>query len=312
MKAAQINEYGGTDVLKTNDNVPKPSAGEGQVLVEVRAASANPIDWKVREGYLKEMVPLTFPATLGGDVSGVVSELGAGVDAFRIGDEVYGLANTLSGTGSFAEFTPVAVTSLAPKPKNLSFEEAAAVPLAATSAYQALTDEIGLKSGQKILIHGGAGGIGSLAVQIAKHFGAYVAATVSAKDLEFVKSLGADEVIDYKSQDFTQIIRDYDAVFDTTGGGVAEKSLTVLKKGGTLVSMADKVDEQLAKDTGVTAISLMTQVTTERLTAISKMIDEGAFTVQIDKVFPLDEAGKALGYIQESHHGKSVIKVKGA
>jgi NADPH:quinone reductase-like Zn-dependent oxidoreductase len=265
----------------------------------------------VREGAAQQMAPLSFPATLGGDVAGIVSELGTGVSELQVGDEVYGLANALSGVGSFAEFTPVAAGSLAAKPKNIDFVAAAAVPLAAGSAYQALVEHIGLKSGQKILIHGGGGGIGMFAVQIAKHLGAYVATTATSADAEFVKSLGADEVIDYKNTDFTTVVKDYDAVFDTVGGDTATKSYAVLRRGGTLVSMTGQPDEAAAKEYGITAISQQSKVTGERLREIAQLIDEGSLKIYVDKVFPLDEAAEALAYLQsDAHHGKVVIEVK--
>lgn len=311
MKAAQINSYGGPDVLQAIDSAEKPKPGPGEVLIEVHSASANPFDWKVREGYLKEMVPLVFPATLGGDLAGIITEAGEGLDSFKVGDEVYGQANPLSGKGSFAEFTPVKSTSLALKPKTIDFATSAAVPLAGSSAHQAITEHIDLKSGQKILIHGGAGGIGSFAVQIAKHIGAYVAVTAAAEDMELAKSLGADEVIDYKSQDFTSLIKDYDAVFDTVGGETAKKSYQVLKSGGVLVSMTESPDDELAKKYGVKAIAQQTKVTTERLTQLAGLVDDGSLKVFVDKIFPLEDAGQALGYLQAGgHRGKVVIKVK--
>jgi alcohol dehydrogenase len=311
MKAAQINAYGGKDVLKTVDTAPKPSITADQVLVEVHAAAVNPFDWKVREGYMQNMIPLTFPATLGGDVAGVVAEIGEDVSGVAVGDEVYGNANAVSGNGSYAEFTPVKASSLGPKPQSVDFQTAAALPLASVSAYQALVDHIGLKEGQKILIQGGAGGIGSFAIQIAKHIGAEVAATAATEDVEFVKSLGVDTVIDYKTQDFTTILKDYDAVFDTVGGDSYTKSYGVLKDGGIIVSMSEQPNEELAKEHNITALAQQSQVTTERLAKIAELVDEGIIKVNVDKVFPLDEAAEALAYIQDGkHRGKVVLKVK--
>lgn len=311
MKAAQINEYGGKEVLKTVPDAPKPVAGAGQVLIEVHAAAVNPFDWKVREGYMKEMAPLRFPATLGGDFAGVVAEIGEGVNGLNVGDEVYGQANALSGQGSFAEFTPVKAESVGPKPKSVDFETAAALPLAGVSAYQALVDHIGLKSGQKILIHGGGGGIGSFAIQLAKHLGAYVATTAAAEEAEFVRSLGADEVIDYKSQDFATILRDYDAVYDTIGGETFTKSHQILKPGGVVVSMVAQPDEALMDQYKVKAISQFTVVNGERLARLAELVDQSVIKTQVDRTFPLDEAAEALAYIQEGHHkGKVVLKIK--
>jgi alcohol dehydrogenase len=310
MKAAQINSYGGKEVLKTVNDAPKPKAEAGQVLVEVRAAAVNPFDWKVREGYMKDFLPLQFPATLGGDLGGVVAELGEGVESFKIGDEVYGQANAAGGQGSYAEFSPVKADQLALKPKSVDFVTAAALPLASVSAYQAIVEHVNLQSGQKILIHGGAGGIGSFAIQIAKHLGAYVTTTASANDSDFVKSLGADEVIDYKTQDFSAQLKDYNAVFDTVGGETYKKSYRILKPNGVLVSMVEQDDGGLAKKFNITAIHQGTKTTTEKLTKIAELVDVGAIKANVDKVFPLEEAGEALGYIQGGHRGKVVIKIK--
>lgn len=311
MRAAQINGYGGKEVLQIATDAPKPKPAAGQVLVEVHAAGVNPFDWKVREGYMKDMIPLQFPATLGGDVSGTVAELGEGVTGFTVGQPVYGQANAVSGQGSYAEFTPVKAESLTFKPVGLDYETAAAVPLAAVSAYQALVDHAELKSGQKVLIHGAAGGIGSFAVQLAKHLGAQVAATAATEDVDYVKSLGAYEVIDYKTQDFSTIAKDYDVVFDAVGGETFTKSHLVLKPGGIIVTMAGQPDEALAKEHDVQAIHQSTEVNPERLAKITDVLEQGVLTVHIDKVFPLEEAGEAQAYLQEGkHHGKVVLKVK--
>lgn len=197
MKAAQINAYGGSEVVEMNGQAPTPAVVDGSMLVEVHAAGVNPVDWKIREGYMQKMVPLKFPATLGGDFSGVVMEVGNTVSAFQPGDEVYGQAIIVgSGSGSFAEFVSANAGSAAQKPKTVNHTEAAALPLAGVSALQALTEHMSLFKGQKILIHGGAGGIGTIAVQLAKHLGAYVATTAAGGDATYGKELGADEVID--------------------------------------------------------------------------------------------------------------------
>ena len=311
MKAAQISGYGGQDALQITNDAPKPQAGAGEVLVEVYAASTNPFDYKVREGYLKEYIPLQFPAILGGDVAGKVVAIGDDVEGFEIGQAVYGSAGAAGGHGSYAEFTVVKSGQLAPKPKNIDFNTAAALPLAAVSAYQAVVDHINLQTGQKILIHGGAGGIGALAVQIAKNLNAHVATTVSASDAEYVKSLGADEVIDYKAEDFATKISGYDAVFDTVGGETADQSYQVLKPGGTLVSMAAQVNEALAKQYDVNFISQSTTFTPERLKAVTELVEAGKLKVNVDKVFPLDQAAEALEYLKTGHpRGKVVIQVK--
>ena len=260
MKAAQINSYGSEDVLQLSADAPKPVAGAGEVLVEVYAAGVNPFDIKVREGKLQEVKQLQFPATLGGDLAGVVAGVAEGVTEFKIGDEVYGQANALGGQGSYAEFTTLKAEALAPKPNSLDFINAAGAPLVGVSAYQALVDHAGLKKGQKILIHGGAGGIGTFAIQLAKHLGAYVATTASAGDAEYVKNLGADEVIDYKTQAFEKLIKDYDVVYDTVGGETFVRSHEVLKQGGILVTMAGKPDDELAKQYSIKVIGQVTKV----------------------------------------------------
>lgn len=310
MKAAQINGYGGLEAVQVGE-ADKPTPAAGQVLVEVHAAAVNPFDVKVREGLVRNMAELNFPATLGGDAAGTVAALGAGVTGFQLGQAVYGQAGALSGQGSFAEFTPVKAEQLAAKPTSLDFTAAAALPLVGCSAYQALVDHINLKAGQKILIHGAAGGIGSVAVQLAKHLGADVAATAGAEDADFVKSLGADEVIDYRGQDFAALLKDYDAVFDTVGGETNRKSYTVLKPGGALVSMSEKPDDALVNKYAVLYTAQFTRTTTERLTKVAELVDAGNLKVHIDKIFPLDQAAEALEYQKTGHpRGKIVIRIK--
>lgn len=312
MKAAQIHGYGEREVVAVTDAAPKPQAGPGQVLVEVHAAAVNPFDLTVREGRARQMAELDFPATLGGDFAGIVSQTGEGVEGFEQGDRVYGQAGALSGQGSFAEYTPVKASQTARMPARLDFTQAAALPLAGVSAYQALVNHIGLQEGQRLLIHGGAGGIGSLAIQIARHLGAYVAVTASAKDAAFVKELGADEVIDYQTQDFTQVIKDYDAAFDTVGGETNRKSYGVLKPGGILVSMAAQPDEALAEQHRIKYVAQFTRTTSERLAKVAELADEGVLKPVIDKVFPLEQAAEALEYQKNGRpKGKIVIIIKG-
>jgi alcohol dehydrogenase len=311
MRAAQINEYGDKDVLKFTNDAEKPSAGAGQILVEVHAASVNPFDYKVRNGQMQQMAQLSFPATLGGDVSGTVAEVGEGVQGFEVGQEVYGQASPLSAQGSFAEFTPVKVAALAPKPKSIDFKSAAAAPLTGVSAYQALIDALHLNAGQKVLIHGGAGGIGSFAIPLAKHLGAYVATTVSPEDADYARQLGADEVIDYTSEKFEDKLHEYDAIYDTIGGETYRRSFAVLKPGGQIVSMTEQPDKELETQYGVTAMGQFTIVTTARLAKLAQLIDEGVLQITIDKTFPLEDAAEALEYIHSAHHrGKVVIRVK--
>jgi alcohol dehydrogenase len=311
MQAAQINEYGGAEKVGLNTEATKPTVKAGEVLVEVHAAGVNPFDRKVREGQARGTVELSFPATLGGDFAGVVAEVGEGVTTVAVGDEVYGQAGPLSSHGSFAEFAPVKAGALARKPATLNFVQAAAAPLAAVSAYQALVEHLSLQPGQKILIHGGAGGIGTFAIQLAKHLGAYVATTASDEGLDLVKQLGADEIIDYKTQNFTSLLKDFDAVFDTVGGDTYRRSFRVLKPGGAIVSMVEQPDEALAKERNIATTVQFTRVTTENLEKVAELLDSGALTVHVDRTFPLAEAGEAQEYLYNGQHlGKVVLIIK--
>jgi NADPH:quinone reductase-like Zn-dependent oxidoreductase len=310
MKAAQISEYGDPSVITIND-IAKPVVEDGKVLVEVVAASLNPFDTTVREGRAAKMIA-ALPVTLGGDIAGTVVEVGAGVDGFKAGDKVYGQAAAVAGnSGAFAEFAVTKANQLALAPANVDPTVAAALPLVGVSALQALQDHINLQSGQKILIHGGSGGIGSIAIQIAKHIGAVVATTVPAGEVAFARELGADEVIDYTSQDFQELIHDYDAVFDTAGGDVFAQSLSVLKRGGIAVSMIAHVDEAAASEHGVTALTQGTKVTTEALDKLRQLVEDGIITVRIDSVLPLERVQEAFRRRESGQaHGKVVLGIK--
>ena len=315
MKAVQIKRYGGSEVIEINQSIPEPAVSAGKVLVSVKAASVNPADWKIREGGFQQMIQLQFPSTMGMDFSGVVKQVGEGVfnSEFNQGDEVYGQAGVVNGgSGAFAEMALAKTESISNKPKRLSHAEAAALPLVGVSAWRALMENIGLSKGQRILIHGGAGGIGSIAIQLAKHLGAYVATTVSTNDKQFVQELGADQVIDYKTENFEDILHDYDSVFDTVGGDTYKRSFKVLKKGnGIIVSMLEQPDPQLMDQHGIKAIFQFTQADSERLTKVAKWVDENKdIRVNIDKTFSLDEAGEALDYQKDVHpRGKVVLTV---
>jgi alcohol dehydrogenase len=310
MRAVQLTKYGGKGALQFTAEATKPTIEAGQVLVKVQAASVNVLDWKIREGMAQAMAPLNFPATLGSDLAGTITEMGEGVSGFVIGQEVYGQTNPLGGTGSFAEFTPIAAGALATKPQSLTFIEAAATPLTAVSAYQALVEVLDIQDGQKILIHGGAGGIGSFAIQLAKHLGAYVITTAASNDIAYVRGLGADEVIDYTSQKFEELLHDLDAVYDTVGGETYTRSFAVMKPGGKIISMTERPNESLAQEHGIKAEHLFTQVTTERLKKIAKLIDQGILHVHVDRVFPLEKAADAVEYLHEGrHHGKVVLDI---
>lgn len=311
MKAAQFNKYGDTSVIEINENVEKPQVAKGQILVEVHAAGVNPIESIIRNGYMQQMIPLSFPVTTGGDFSGTVSEVGEDVTDFKVGDEVYGVAHQLfGGSGTAAEYVAANITNSGSKPNTIDHIQAASLPLVGTSAIQALEEHINLQKGQKILIHGGAGGIGSIAIQIAKSLGAYVATTVSSDDVEFAKSMGADEVIDYKTQDFTTIIKDYDAVYTTVREGMVAKSIPLLKSGGILVTMSEQPDEELAKENNVTAIHQMSKANTQQLKRLKELVDEGKVKPFVEKTFTLDQTKEAYDALEKHPRGKVVIKIK--
>jgi NADPH:quinone reductase-like Zn-dependent oxidoreductase len=308
MKAIQIYAYGGNEVVVLRSDVPKPVVSAGKLLIKMHAASVNPVDWKIRAGYLQNMRPILFPFTLGMDFSGVVIETGQGVSTFKPGDAVYGMAGVFSGdTGTFSEFicADAAVTSL--KPKNIDFSAAAALPMAGVSAWQALVDYMGLSKGQKVLIHGGTGGIGMFAIQVAKYLGAYVATTVSGINKKLAKELGADEVIDYKEQSFENLLKNYDAVLDTIGGETYVKSFQVLRKGGVIVSMLENPNDELIQRYGVRSILEFTETNSDRLSKLAALVENTTIKIHITKVFPFQETSKALDYVQNHHPAGKVI-----
>jgi alcohol dehydrogenase len=316
MKSIQIRGYGGYDVVEVKKTASLPNISSGKVLVNVKASGVNPVDWKIREGYMQQLIQLQFPSTLGMDFSGVVEEIGevngdAPVD-FKQGDEVYGQASISSGgSGAFAELAMANKDSIAHKPKTLNHIETAGLPLVGVSAWQALVENIRLSKDQKILIHGGAGGIGSIAIQLAKHLGAYVATTVSTNNKQFVQELGADQIVDYKKENFEDILQDYDAVFDTVGGETNKRSFRVLKKGGgIIVSTLEQPNTELMSQYGIKAVFLFSQVNKQRLTELAQWVDENNIKVNIAKTFPLDEASNALDYQKGGHpRGKVVLTV---
>lgn len=314
MKSVRINEYGGSEIIKVNQSSSEPTVSTGKVLVTIKAAGVNPADWKIREGYFQQMAPLQFPSTLGMDFSGVIKQVGVGVSSsdFKQGDEVYGQAGVINGgSGAFAEMALAKIENIAHKPKRISHNEAAALPLAGVAAWWALKDDIGLSEGQKILIHGGAGGIGSIAIQIAKNLGAYVATTVSTNDKQFVQDLGADIVIDYMNQTFEDLLHDYDAVFDTVGGDTYRRSFKVPRKGGIIVSMLEQPDSELMNQYGIRAVFRFAQANRERLTRLAQWIDENNnIRINVERTFSLEQAGDALDYQKDVHpRGKVVLVI---
>jgi NADPH:quinone reductase-like Zn-dependent oxidoreductase len=311
MKAAQISSYGGPEVIRVTRDAARPRPVEGQVLVAVQAASLNPVDTGIRSGAMQQMLALQFPATLGGDFAGVVAEVGSKVGDFKAGDEVYGQGTPLlGGTGTLAEYVVARAEMTARKPRTLDFTTAAALPLVGASAVQAIIDHMNVQRGQRILIHGAGGGVGSIALQIAKHLGAYVIATAFTDDVEFVRRLGADDVIDASAQTFEQVVRDIDGVLDTAGGDTASRSYDVLKRGGVLVSMVAQPDEARMKELGVKAIGQFTQPTTERLTKLAQLVDAGIVKPTIDRVFSLDDAAAAFTHREvDKPRGKVIVAV---
>ncbi|GAB4043154.1 NADP-dependent oxidoreductase [Spirosoma jeollabukense] len=311
MKAVIINQYGSSDVIHFIADAPKPLAQANQLLVAVHSASLNPIDSLLRAGYLHQIVPLTFPAVLAGDFAGVVIETADNVTSLKVGDEVYGQAGTLmGGSGSLAEFVAVASNKVALKPTSLTMEEAASLPLTGASAVQAIEEHIHLQPGQKILIHGGLGGIGSLAIQLAKYHGAFVATTVDSGSLEAARHLGADQVIDYRTQDFTALLQEYDAVLVNAADALAG-SYQILRKGGMLVTLVGQIDQDLAQKRGITAIRQMSQVNAEQLTRLATLVDTGAIKPLLAKHFDVEEARAAFTYFEQaSPQGKVTISIR--
>lgn len=305
MKAVQIHAYGGPEVLKYED-APRPTAQAGEILVRVHAAGVNPVDWKVREGYLKEMMPVQFPLILGYDVAGTVEAVGAGVTEFAPGDAVYA---DMKG-GGYAEYVAFPATNAARKPQSLDFAGAASLPVAALTAWQALFDHAHLTAGQTVLIHAASGGVGHLAVQLAKNKGAHVIATASARNHDFVRSLGADEVIDYNTIQFEDVAHDVDVVFDTMGGDTQERSWGVLKPGGILVSIVSPDTEQQAQAHGKRGVIFHAQDSGAQLTEIAALIDAGKLKPHVERVFALADVRQAHETSQGGHvRGKVVLQV---
>jgi NADPH:quinone reductase-like Zn-dependent oxidoreductase len=310
MKAIVIDQYGDKEELKEKE-LAKPDPETDKVLIKIQAAAVNPIDWKLRYGYLKEKFPFEFPIVLGWDAAGIVEKVGEDVDAFQKGDRVF-VRPELTNRGTYAEYTTAKAELLAKIPDNISFKEAAAVPLAGLTAYQCLLDVGNLDSGEKVLIHAGAGGVGSFAVQIAKNLGAYVATTASSKNVEFLKSLGADEVIDYTEADFSQELEDYDLVVDTLGGEVQEKSFEVLKNRGKLVSIVEEPDQKKADQHGVEADFHWLIPDGKELAILAEMMEKEELKPVVGTEFPFTEQGlKDAHELSETHHarGKIVIKI---
>jgi len=333
MKAFILDSYGSNKRLRLGA-MPAPALGDHDVLVEVHAASVNPLDSKIRDGEFKLILPYRLPVVLGNDLAGVVVRVGAKVRGFKPGDEVYARPDK-DRIGTFAELIAMNEADVAMKPKNLTMEEAASIPLVALTAWQALVEIGKLTKGQKVLIHAGSGGVGTVAIQLAKHLGATVATTTSGANADFVKGLGADIVIDYRKDDFETILDGYDVVLNSLGKDTLEKSLSVLKPGGKLISISGPPDAQFAKANGsswllqqimrvlsfgirrksklrrVSYSFLFMRASGEQLSKITALIEGGVIRPVIDRVFQFEATNEALAYVETGRSkGKVVVKVQ--
>jgi len=331
MKAFIVDRYGGNEGVRAAA-MPDPDCGRDDVLVQIHAASVNPVDFKIRDGKLKFVLPYRLPFILGCDLAGVVVRVGSGVRRFKPGDEIYARPH---GIGTFAEFMAIKEDAVALKPKQLSMEEAASIPLVGLTAWQALIERANLRGGQKVLIHAGSGGAGTFAIQLADHLGAVVATTTSTANLDWVQRLGADIVIDYKTDDFETILHDYDVVLDTQGGETLKKSVRVLKAGGKIISISGPPDPDFGKEIGASwvvrqAMRLMSyrirksakrhhvsysflfmRPSGEQLGEIASLIDSGIIRPVVDRIFPFASTKEALAYVEKGHaKGKVLVKVR--
>lgn len=332
MEAMVIDRYGKVPMRLVE--MPTPEIGEYEVLAEIHAASINPVDFKIRDGKVKLLVKYKMPLILGNDFSGVVAKVGAKVTRFKVGDEIYARPRK-SKMGTFAEFIAIHEDDIALKPKNLSFEEAASIPLIGLTSYQALIDILDLQKGQKILIQAGTGGVGTFAIQLAKLVGATVATTASEAGANLVKSLGADEVINYKTEKFEEILKNYDVVFDTLGGEILERSFEVIRSGGKIVSVSGLPNARFGKEYGsgffktllfsVASHKLTTLVkkhnapytflfmkpSGEQLRIIANYIETGKIKPIIDRVLPFEDAQIAMEYVESGRaKGKIILKIR--
>ena len=333
MKAFVVDRYGKKRALRSAE-MPTPELRDDEVLVEVHAAGVNLLDSKIRDGEFKLILPYRLPLILGHDVAGVVVKAGSRVQRFKVGDEVYARVDDFR-IGTFAEFVPVKEASLALKPKGITMEEAASIPLVGLTAWQALIAKADLKQGQKIFIQAGSGGVGTFAIQLAKHLGATVATTTSTANVALVKSLGSDVAIDYKMQDFEDVLRDYDVVLNSQNGKTLAKSLRVLKHGGKLISISGPPDPEFGEEIaapgfvklvmrllssgvrrkahgrGVAYSFLFMKANGAQLQEITRLIEGGAIRPVIDKVFPFESTNEALAYVEAGRaKGKVVVKIK--
>ncbi len=307
MKAIRIHNYGGPEVL-TLEDAPTPTPKAGEVLVKIHAASVNPVDWKIREGKMKDFIPTQFPAILGSDFAGVIEAVGPDVTDWRVGQAVFGAP--AQGSGAYAEYAAAPSQTLAEKPKNVDFAQAASLPVAALTAWQGLFDHGRLAAGQSVLIHGAAGGVGMFAVQFAKWKGAKVYATAGKDDLEWARELGADTVIDYQNARFEDSAKDVDLVFDLIGGETQTRSFAVIKSGGALIATAQPPAPDAGKDRNIRAEMMDMKPATAALKQVIDLLSEGKIKTFIGATFPLAETRQAQELSQNGHvRGKIVLNI---
>ncbi len=304
MKAARIHAYGDADQIRIED-APTPAIGAADVLIRTVAASVNPVDWKIRRGYLAKMLPYDMPLTLGWDVSGIVESVGADVTAFKPGDAVYSRPD-IRRNGTYAEYVAVRAREVALKPATISHVEAASLPLVSITAWEALITTAGMQPGQRVLIHAGAGGVGSIAIQLAKAKGAHVTATASAAKSALVRSLGADEVVDYRDPAAFAAARDMDIVFDTIGGDTQDASWDMLKPGGFLVSITTPPSPERAAAEGKRAGFVFIDPNAAILRELAALVDDGKIRPVIGGEYRLDHAAKAH---EASETGRTTGKI---
>lgn len=308
MMAWRVHEFGAPEVMKF-ERLPRPEAGPGEVLIKVAAAGVGPWDGWIRSG--KSALPQPLPLTLGSDLSGEIVALGAGISELHVGDQVYGVTNP-QFVGAYAEYALASAGMISNKPISLTHVEAASVPVVAVTAWQALFDHAQLKAGQTVVIHGAAGNVGSYAVQLARHAGVQTIASASAGDISVVRSLGANAVIDYRTQRFEKEVRDADAVIDLVGGETQSRSFEVLRRGGKLISAVSRPDQDLARRYGVEAAFFLVNVTSQYLTEIARLIDGGQLRTKVGAVLPLADAREAhlmLEHVRPQPKGKIVLDV---
>lgn len=317
MKAVVIENFGGAETLKLKE-VPEPIPQENEVLIRVEYTAVNPVDWKIREGLLKSRLPHEFPLIPGWDAAGVIAEVGSNVRQFKIGDEVYAYCRKpIVKEGTYAEFVTFDAAQVALKPKNISFAEAAAIPLASLTAWQGLFDFANLKENQSVLIHAGSGGVGSFAIQFARHAQAEVWTTCSLPNHSYVKQLGAREAIDYTKENFVTAIKKkkndgFDVIFDGVGGKTLQDSYSLLKPGGVLVSIVEKPSQQMSTDSKTKMGFIFVRPDGEQLGQIGKLIEEGKVKIPHIVEMNLQEAAYAQEESKKGHtQGKIVLKVRG-